>query len=153
MEGCSVKQFIALSSSFLDPEKHHDWVPSALPVRWLERASQRFEVNFLKSTTGRLLFLHMMEADKRVVARCHRQYGRTVMSYEMIHETDDEERFIVIVFSVYPCKKAKPYLYYFGKCKLAQRATERALAKQVHKDVIPLIGDWIWASRWEKEWM
>ena len=39
-------------------------------------------------------------------------------------------------------------------CFVAKRAMERALAKQgcVHKDVIPLIGDCVWATRLNAAW-
>lgn len=51
-------------------------------------------------------------------------------------------------------EKARCYRKRLGQCRLAQRATERALrhCRRVHRDVVPMIAQAVWDTRWSEEW-
>lgn len=60
----------------------------------------------------------------------------------------------IIQFKSASIQRVKKHLLPFVACQEAKVFTERALKKQgkLHKDIIPLIGYYIWASREKEDW-
>lgn len=140
--------------SLIDRNGLHCWIPGKLSIFSLFCLRFRIQSNFIESREGRMTFLSALERFRMEAEQLHTKYGRCVMRLWKPEEDNDGE-WRCYAITAYGWDAAKPFLYYLGKCKMAQLATERALRKQgrIHKDVISIVAQYVWASRWREEWI
>lgn len=138
--------------SLIDMNGIHRWIPGPLPPLPLFKLRFQIQSNFIKSREGRVTFLSALGRFSREVEQVYQNFGRCVMRFWIEPYGSGVTLYGI---EAYDWQQCKPYLYYLGECMLAQRATERALRKQgrIHKDVISIVGQHVWASRWHGEWM
>lgn len=122
----------------IDPEGKHVWVCEIdLPWKDCESCSQY-----------NLMFEDNSEALIVRNAKMTLKNGGNTRIYSLFYRDN------VIKFASASIQRVKKHLPHFVACQEAKVFTERALRKQgkLHKDIIPLIGSYIWASREKDDW-
>lgn len=148
-----IDQIIAV----VDDQMHHEWVENSLPIPCITSIGFGVYTNFLESPEGRATFLANLAEKRRQLQAQYENAGLCVCHLEVSLESGmfDGRKELVLLFTIFSLAKAKPYLRHLAQCQLARRATECALRHQglVHRDAIPLIGQCVWETRREIEWV
>jgi len=134
----------------VDPAGFHTWIPSqGIRENWFIRLAWNIPFDFGTSMDGRYEFLLAMHEFNSAIRRSKSR----ICSFDFSRDIPTINRITFFLY-VYSVDDVKPDIQYLARCQMARCATERALKHQgiMHKDLIPLIGNLVWESRWEDEW-
>jgi hypothetical protein len=134
----------------LDPERKHEWLDDLNHTLCYEEKRVYFTFNsdFINSPHDRVAFFAGLNTMQKAVEILREKHVCLLCIEER------ETGYGLLTLYVYKIQNVRHELEHFAHCQLARRATERALKHQgrIHKDIIPLIGLYIWESRKNDVW-